>query len=334
MTELVQALVFDRAANDTSATRIAKVPRPDAGPGEVLIEVTHAGVNFKDVMSRRGDPGYVARWPHVPGIEVAGTVAELGDGVAGLRVGERVVASVGEGGLAEVAVASAGLTVPIPATLAPEVAVAAPGALTSAALLLDLGHLGAGETLLVHSAAGSVGRAVAQLAPHRGARRLVGTVGHPARTQAALAHGYDEVVAREGDLVPALEAGDGRGFDLILDPQGTRLLDTDLAVAAPGARVIIFGNATGGAPGPLPGLGTLFGKSLSLGAFSLQGLSTTDPERVRAAIEEVLALLDQGILSTPIISLDGLEAAPAAQQALADGHGDGKFVADLTTTVG
>lgn len=308
---------------------MATVPRPAAGPGEVLIEVTHAGVNFKDVMSRRGDPGYVARWPYVPGIEVAGAVTGLGEGVAGPRVGERVVALIDGGGLAEVAVAPADLTVPIPATLEPRVAAAAPGALTSAALLLDLGHLGAGDALLVHSAAGTVGRAVAQIARHRGVGRLVGTVGHPARREAALAHGYDEIVPRDGDLGLLSAADGGRGFDLVLDPHGTRLLDLDLAAAAPGARIIIFGNAGGGEPGPLPGLGALFAKNLSLGAFSLRGLSATDPGRVRIAIESVLGLLDRGALTPPITYLDGLKGAPAAQQTLSEGGGTGKFIVTL-----
>jgi NADPH:quinone reductase len=329
MTELMRALLFDRAATDSSATRVATMPRPDVGAGEVLIDVTHAGVNFKDVMSRRGDPGYVARWPHVPGIEVAGTVTEVGDDVVGLRVGERVVALTDDGGLAEVAVAPAKLTVPIPTTLDPGVAAAAPAALASALLLLDLGHLGIGEALLIHSAAGTVGRAVAQLARHRGVGRLVGTVGHPARMEAALANGYDEIVSRDGDPGPVGLADGGCGFDLILDPQGTRFLDTDIAVAAPGARIIIFGNAAGEAPGPVPGLSTLFAKNLSLGAFSLKALAATDPGRVRAAIESVLTLLDQGVLSTSISYLDGLEATPAAQQALSEGAGRGKFIVAL-----
>ncbi|WP_157432761.1 MULTISPECIES: alcohol dehydrogenase catalytic domain-containing protein [unclassified Actinoplanes] len=71
----MQALVFDRPAPDTSATRVANIDRPTPGRGQVSIEVAFAGINFKDVMARRGDPGYAPRWPFTPGLEVSGTVS-------------------------------------------------------------------------------------------------------------------------------------------------------------------------------------------------------------------------------------------------------------------
>jgi NADPH2:quinone reductase len=326
MTDAIQALVFDHAAPDTSATRVSSIARPRPGTGEVAIEVSHAGVNFKDVMSRRGDPGYVGSWPYVPGIEVAGTVAELGQDVTDLRIGQPVVALTNDGGLAEIAVAAAALTVVVPETIELAVAAAAPGALTTADLLLDLVHLHAGEALLVHSAAGAVGRGTAQLARYAGASLLVGTVGHADRCQDALANGYDEVIVRDDNLVSALR---DRSFEVILDPHGTTLLDADLSAAAPGARIVIFGNADGTPPSPLPGIAALFGGSLSIGAFSLKGLSSSAPTRVRAAITRVLGLLDAAVLSVPITYLSGLNAAAEAQQALAEGRGAGKYIVTL-----
>jgi len=109
---------------------------PEPGPGELSIDVNFAGVNFKDVMARRGDAGYVNSWPFVPGMEVAGTVRALGPGVEGLAVGERVSALTGAGGLAEVAIAQAALTAAVPAGLDLARAAVAPGALTTAGLLL------------------------------------------------------------------------------------------------------------------------------------------------------------------------------------------------------
>jgi NADPH:quinone reductase-like Zn-dependent oxidoreductase len=105
-------------------------PQPELA--EVSIDVHYAGVNFKDVMARRGDPGYVPDWPFVPGLEVAGTVRALGSGVSTLEVDDRVTAFTYHGGLAEVAVAPAELTVRVPARLDLERAAAAPGALTTA----------------------------------------------------------------------------------------------------------------------------------------------------------------------------------------------------------
>src|SRR6516165_7170243 len=147
----MQALIFDGPAPDARASRVTELAVPEPAPGAVSIDVHYAGVNFKDVMARRGDPGYVPSWPFVPGLEVAGTVHELGAGVNGLQVGDRVTAFTDHGGLAEVAVAPADLTVRVPAGLDLERAAAAPGALTTAALLLsDFGHLRPGEVVLVH----------------------------------------------------------------------------------------------------------------------------------------------------------------------------------------
>ena len=329
MSGTIQAVLFEHAAADASATRVGAAARPHPRPGQVAISVTYAGVNFKDVMSRRGDRAYVSAWPHVPGVEVAGTVVEIGDGVADLAVGQSVVALTNDGGLAEVAVASAALTVPVPDTLELDLAAAAPGALVTADLLLGFTHLDHGDSLLIHSAAGAVGHATAQLARHAGASLLVGTVGHGSRRQDALAHGYNEVVVRDAHLASELQRASECGFDVILDPQGTTMLDVDLSAAAPGARIIIFGNAPGTTLEPLPNLPSLFESNISIGAFSLNALSTTAPGRVRASIRRVLTLLAQQALSVPITYLSGLDAVPDAQQALAEGRGTGKYIVRL-----
>src|SRR5262249_13347888 len=145
----------------------------------------------------RGDPGYVAVWPFVPGLEVAGRVRSLGPDVGGLAVGERVSAFTGAGGLAEVALARAELVVSVPAGLDLEHAAAAPGTLTTAALLLaEAGRLRPGEVVLVHSAGGGVGQAVARLARLAGAGLVLGTVGRADRVASAERAGYDTVLVR------------------------------------------------------------------------------------------------------------------------------------------
>ena len=96
----MQAVVFTRPAPDRRATRIDELPVPEPKAGEVTIDVSHAGVNFIDVMARRGDAGYADSWPFVPGLEVAGTVRALGAGVEGLTLGTRVAAFTGARGLA------------------------------------------------------------------------------------------------------------------------------------------------------------------------------------------------------------------------------------------
>jgi NADPH2:quinone reductase len=324
----MRAVVFERAAPDASATRIADIDVPQPGPGQVAIDVVAAGVNFIDVMARRGDPGYADAWPFVPGLEVAGTVRALGRGVSGPSPGTRVAAFVGRGGLAEVAVAHAGLLAEIPAGVGWTQAAAAGGAFTTAALLLEhVARVRAGEIVLVHSAGGGVGQALAQLAPLAGAARILGTVGRPERVEAARDAGYDAVLVRDADMASAVREQTGdRGADVILDPQGTTLLEQDLDLAAPGARIVLFGNAAGGAPDPLPAAGRLFALNASIGAFSLSRMATQLPERVAIALDTVLRHLASGALSVEMHELDDLDATPAVHQELAEGRGSGKRV--------
>ena len=324
----MRAVVFDRPAPDASATRVAEVPHPEPGPGQISVEVACAGVNFIDVMARRGDPGYAPEWPFVPGLEIAGTVRALGRGVDAPLPGTRVAAFVGRGGLAEVAVARAALVAEVPETVDLARAAAAGGALTTAALLLEhVARVRAGEAVLVHSAGGGVGQALAQMAPLTGAARIVGTVGRPERVASARAAGYDAVLVRDESLAQALrEETAGRGADVILDPQGTDLLELDLDLAAPGARIVLFGNAAGGTLGPLPPAGALFAGNAMIGGFSLSRMAAQLPDRVATALRDVLERLATGALNVESHELDGLGSTPRAHDELAAGRGSGKRV--------
>ena len=220
----MRALVFERPAIDSRASHVTEVAVPEPEPGMVSIDVHYAGVNFKDVMARRGDPGYVSSWPFVPGLEVAGTVRALGADGGALEVGDRVTAFTDHGGLAEVAVAPTALTVRVPGGLDLERAAAAPGALATAALLVrDFGHLRSGEIVLVHSAAGAVGEAVQRLARMAGAGLVLGTVGSATRVGSAESAGYDAAFVRGPGLASAIRDRTGdRPIDLVLDPQERR----------------------------------------------------------------------------------------------------------------
>ncbi|PZS29499.1 MAG: oxidoreductase [Pseudonocardiales bacterium] len=330
MSEQIRAVVFGGPALDTSSTRVTAVALPEPGKGELSIDVQFAGINFKDVMVRRGDGPYVTSWPYVPGIEVAGAVRALGPGVDGFRLGQPVVAYMNDGGLAEVAVASAALTVPVPDGLDLAAAAAAPGALTTAVLLLEHGRLRAGDSVLVHSAAGAVGQAVVRLARLAGAGPVLAAVGSPSRASAAEAAGYDRAFVREPQLAQAVrEHLGGSGVDLILDPQGTTQLDADLDMAAAAGRVVLFGNATGEPFGQLPPAGRLYAGTVSVGGFSLAALSARAPWLLAAGLSRTVAQLAAGELDPRITIVDGLDAAPAAQQALAESRASGKQVVRL-----
>ncbi|MFJ9458832.1 zinc-binding alcohol dehydrogenase family protein [Kitasatospora sp. NPDC101447] len=323
----MRALVMTApGGGENSQIREVEAPRP--GPGQVAIDVAYAGLNFVDVMTRRGDAAYATEWPHRPGKEVAGTVREVGEGVTGLAAGDRVVAAPVGAGLAEVVVAEAALTVPLPDGVALREAAAVPlGLATSVLLLTDAGRFDAGDTVLVHSAGGGIGHAVAQLVPLLGGGRLIGTVGRPEKAAAAIASGYDHAFARDEALPEAIRAATGgRGVDLVLDPLGTEALELDLTVAAPGARIVLFGNAGGGAVADLPPLGRLMAGNLTVTGFSHRFLAATAPERLARAIRRAVDLMADGGLKLPVTELPDLAAVPAAHDAMADGRATGKYV--------
>jgi NADPH2:quinone reductase len=328
----MRALQYTSPASTAAASRVADVAEPSPGEGQVAIAVSWAGVNFKDVMQRRGDTGYVDSYPFVPGLEVSGTVVAVGPGVPSDPIGRRVCAVTPSGGLAQVAVADFALAVEIPDSLSERFAAAAPGALTSAALLVDtFGRIGRGDVVLVHSAAGAVGRAVAQLARHRGAAGLIGMVGAATRVQDARSNGYDEVFVR-GEVSPheLRSRLHPAAVDLVIDPLGTVMLDFDLALATPGTRIIITGNASGSAMADLPPIPRLMGLGVQVGGFSLAALMRTAPEVVAQAMRTVLGLLDDRVMEPALTSLPGLSAVPAVHDALAAGEGRGKYVVDVS----
>ncbi|MEU9042781.1 MULTISPECIES: zinc-binding dehydrogenase [unclassified Kitasatospora] len=323
----MRALVMT-APGGAENSQIREVEAPRPGPGQVAIDVAYAGLNFVDVMTRRGDAAYAAEWPYRPGKEVAGTVREIGEGVTGLTVGDRVVAAPVGAGLAEVVVAEAALTVPLPDGVALGEAAAVPlGLATSMLLLTDAGRFDAGDTVLVHSAGGGIGQAIAQLVPLLGGGRLIGTVGRPEKAAAAIASGYDHAFARDEALPEAIRAAtDGRGVDLVLDALGTEALELDLTVAAPGARIVLFGNAGGGTVADLPPLGRLMAGNLTITGFSHRGLAATAPDRLARAIRRVVELLADGDLKLPVTELPDLAAVPAAHDAMEERRATGKYV--------
>ena len=327
----MRALVMTGPSRGADRTEVREIeePRPDAG--EVTIDVAYAGINFLDVMARRGDAGYVPAWPYAPGLEVAGTIRETGCEVAGLTTGQRVAAFTPGGGLADVVRVPAESVVPVPGRVPSPVAAVAPLTLTAALLLLeDAAGFRPGRTVLVHSAGGGVGNAVARLVPVLGGGRLVGTVGRPGKVALALASGYDAAVARGEDLTERVRAAAGdAGVDIVLDPLGTTMLETDLAVTAPGGRIVLFGNAGGGEQAPLPPVGRLIGGNLAIGGFSITRLWATAPRRAAAALHRVLDLLGDGRLDLTVTEAASLADVPAIHQLLAEGRGSGKYVARL-----
>jgi NADPH2:quinone reductase len=327
----MHALMMTGPSQGVDRTEIREIEEPRPGPGEVTIDVAYAGINFLDVMARRGDAGYVDAWPYAPGLEVSGAVREIGPDVTGLAVGQRVAAFTARGGLGDVVLVRAEFVVPLPDQVPSPVAAAAPVMLTTALLLLhQAARFRPGETVLVHSASGGVGGAVAQLVPALGGGLRIGTVGRPDKIASALKSGYDVAVARNENLAEALWAATGSaGVDVVLDPLGTTMLETDLVLTAPGGRIVLFGNAGGGEQVPLPPAGRLIGGNLAIGGFSISRLWATAPHRASAGLRRVVDLIAEGRLDIAITQVASLADAPAIHQLLAEGRGDGKYVARL-----
>jgi NADPH2:quinone reductase len=226
--------------------QVAELPVPDPGPGEVLIRVARAGLNFGDTHQRRNQ--YIAKHelPVVLGGEVAGTVERAGGDFA---EGERVIALLRTGGYAEHAVAPAARTFRIPDGVSDDDALALLiQGLTAWHLWRTSAHLAEGESVVIHSAAGGVGSLLTQLAKPMGAGRVIATAGSEERRAEAIALGADVAVAPstdDGALTEALiAANDGRPVDVVLDAAGGAVFAQSLAALAPFGRIVAYGNST------------------------------------------------------------------------------------------
>ena len=216
--------------------------KPQPGPGEILIEVHFAGINRPDVLQRAG------RYPPPPGaspilgLEVAGTVAALGEGVGEWKVGQRVTALVPGGGYAEYCVAPAAHALPIPDGLDLAQAAALPETwFTVWANLVDLGRLKKGERLLVHGGSSGIGLTAIQLAHHLGVESFV-TVGSEEKAQFCREFGADHAINyREADFVQKVkEITHGEGVDVVLDMVGAPYLQKNVALLRRDGRLVLI----------------------------------------------------------------------------------------------
>lgn len=317
--------------------RIERVPVPEPGPGQVLIRVEAASVNFADVKRRRGDAyPFPTAVPFVPGSEVAGTVAALGPGVEGPAVGTPVFALVGgdgHGGYAQFALAYAPQVNATPPGLDADRASTLIVAGATAALLLDhAARLQAGETLLVPAAAGGVGSYLVQLARHRGAGRIVAAVGSAAKAELARALGAHVVVdPTRPDWADAVRAAtDGRGVDVLLESSGGETLEEGLRALAPFGRAVVYGAASGRAASI--GAETLErflyapAPNQALVAFNVGGWFLERPAAAGAALAELIGLVLAGVVATPTIHRMALDEAAEAHRLLEARRTSGKLV--------
>jgi NADPH:quinone reductase len=218
--------------------QLAELPVPEPGPGEMLIRVTRAGVNFGDTHTRTNSYVQKATLPLVPGGEVAGVREDTG---------ERVVALVGSGGYAEYAIAPSDRVFPIPDGVDDGTALALVIQGTTAwHLYRTAGRVQDGESVVVHAAAGGVGSLAVQLGSGLGAGRVIATASSESKRALALELGAHAAVdgAAEGLTERLLEANDGRGVDVVFDMSGGAVFDASYQALAAFGRIVVCGIAT------------------------------------------------------------------------------------------
>ncbi|MFF3372282.1 zinc-binding alcohol dehydrogenase family protein [Streptomyces sp. NPDC002680] len=309
--------------------QIVQAGTPEPGRGQVTVDAAYVGVNFADLKARA--EGYrVQSLPFRPGLEVAGRIRAVGDGVEGLRPGQEVAALVDGGAYAEVVVADAATVFPLPEGLDLRTAATLPTVVPTAhALLHEVGRLRAGETVLVQGAAGGIGTVAGQLARAAGAGAVYGVASSAAKAEHALKHGYDAVFTADTFADDVRRATDGKGVDLLLDPVGGDTLRRGLDALAVFGRLVSFGNASGSEPWQV-GQPELYARGRSVGGFSILALAQSAPDALRALAERAFRTVSDGTVSLPVTAEFALADAAEAHRLMGSRTSTGKLLLRVT----
>jgi NADPH2:quinone reductase len=309
---------------------LAEVPDPVPGPGQVLVRVLAAAANFPDVLMCRG--GYQVRppLPYIPGIELCGEVVVAGPEVTGAAPGDRLiggpVTGSGGGAFAELTLMNAATALPAPDGL--DDAEAAAFFVTYQTGWFGLhrrARLAAGETLLVHAAAGGVGSGAVQLGQAAGAR-VIGVAGGERKAEAARALGADVVIDRNAqDFVEVVkEVTDGRGADVIYDPVGGDTYARSTKCVAFEGRILVIGFAGGQIQSAA--LNHALVKNYSIVGLHWGLYQSKNPQLIRDCHAQLTAMVADGAIRPLVSERLGLDEVPAGLQRLADGGTVGRVV--------
>ncbi|MET8836058.1 NADPH:quinone oxidoreductase family protein [Micromonospora sp. NPDC004540] len=308
--------------------RLVDVTDPEPGPGQLVVRVLACPANFPDVLMCRGEYQVRPELPFTPGVELCGEVVALGAGVAGFAVGDRVLggAALPYGGFAEFALLDAATTFPAPAALDDaEASALYIGYQTGWFGLHRRAGLRAGETLLVHAAAGGVGSAAVQLGKAAGAR-VIGVVGGPEKAAVARAVGADVVVDRRAeDFVEVVRAETGgRGADVVYDPVGGDTYQRSTKCVAFEGRILVVGFAGGRIQSAA--LNHALVKNYSIVGLHWGLYHRHDPAAVAECHRALTALAAQGTVRPLVSERLPLDEVADGVQRLADGSTVGRVV--------
>ena len=309
---------------EPSVLRAERRPRPDPSPGEVLIAIAAAGVNRPDILQRRGlyppPPGA----SDVLGLEVAGRIAALGEGVAGWRVGDPVMALLPGGGYADHALCDARHVLPKPDAVSFEEAAGfCETAFTVWANVFEAGALRPGERLLVHGATSGIGTMAGKMASALGARAW-GTAGTPEKCAAARTHGYERCWNHRTEDWSERAQADG-GVDVVLDMVGGDYVARNVACLREGGRHVSIAFLRG-TEGTLDILAVMR-RRLILTGSTLRARPAAEKARLATEIRtHLLPHLSAGRLTPVIDRVFPLEEAAAAHAHLEAGQHVGKVI--------
>lgn len=292
-------------------------------PGQALVRIVMAGVNFMDVSQRRGTSP--RETPFTPGLEAAGVVEAVGDGVKDVKPGDRVAYTGEPGAYAEASLVRADRLIPLPDDISFEQGAAFPlQGMTAHYLIHEFRQPVPGDFVLVHAAAGGVGLLLVQWAKHLGAF-VIGTVSTEEKARMALEAGADDVIlyTQKDFAAETYRLTNGHGADIIFDSVGKSTCKKDFEAVAPGGHIIVFGASSGPADPISPH--ALSGKSISLSAGSLANFISTREDLLRRA-EGVIQGIREGWLTLHIDRVLDLAEATEAHRLLENRETSGKIL--------
>jgi NADPH:quinone reductase len=318
--------ILAREFGGPEVLKLEDVPDPSAGPGQVRVAVRAAGVNPYDTYMRAGGYAIKPDLPYTPGADAAGVIDQVGEGVAGWKVGDRVYVSGTAAGKAHGAYAQYAVCAPDQVHRLPDRISFTQGAglfvpyVTAWRALFGRANMRAGDVVLIHGASGGVGVAATQFAVAAGAT-VIGSAGSDAGLDVIRAQGAQHAVnhRRPGYLDEITKLSGGRGPDVILEMLANVNLDHDLTVVAPSGRIVVIGNR-----GRVEiDARKIMAKDVSVFGLALWGIP---PDEVRRAHQAIFAGLQSGAL-TPVVGTEmPLADAALAHQRVMEPGARGKIV--------
>lgn len=308
---------------------LADVPDPTAGPGQVVIQVGAAGVNFPDTLIIQNLYQFKPDLPFSPGGEVAGTVASVGSGVDHVATGDRVIAFPGWGGFAEQVVVEARTVIPIPDSMPTDVAAAFVMTYgTSYHALKDRADPKPGESLLVLGAAGGVGLAAVELGKVMGLR-VIAAASTDEKLAVCREHGADETINYSSEDLKSRtkELTRGNGADIVYDPVGGDYTEAALRATAWRGRLLVVGFASG--PIPKIPLNLTLLKGCDIRGVFWGSFAAREPKANARNLMDLVGFYEAGTIKPYISARYSLEETGAALRAVMDRKATGKIVIEM-----